>query len=389
VDEFSQPVAYATINSLDEIQLEESGNLIATFSALIEDLAPLHTYDFPELIVSPSVIPSSPEPKFGFFSNIPPTEVLLNEFREILEKNIGANLMVIIPKTRHTAIPHTLTLRGWKLALSHESYMLLRDRIEIILIPFDDATFDANDQRLQKTILAAYGTSEKYILHDTKVSSHFSLILSGNRWDMDRVFGESMTALLARFFPPVHARGLVLMLVGYSGSGKTTLAYALKEELESNDYNRDSVTILDGDLLRNSLSKDLGYSKIDRHKHMERMTYLASEIVHHKGTVIISTMAPFKSDRTKLRTAIEKINGNFVLVHLSTPLELCRKRDTKGLYEDARRGIIHQLSGIQFEYNQIGPTEAQVSLSGEGGVVSLKYMVSEIVRDLMSRGYIS
>jgi sulfate adenylyltransferase len=120
-----------------------------------------------------------------------------------------------------------------------------------------------------------------------------------------------------------------------------------------------SVTLLDGDVVRTHLSKELGFSRADRDTNIERIAFVAAEVVKHGGIVISAAIAPYEAARAAARERIEA-NGRFVLVHLSTPLAVCETRDAKGLYAKARRGEIEMFTGVTDAYEQ--PAKAELTI---------------------------
>lgn len=139
--------------------------------------------------------------------------------------------------------------------------------------------------------------------------------------------------------------GKVLWLTGLSGSGKTTLALKLEEYLRRRGH---SVYILDGDEIRKTLCKDLGYSEKDRDENQRRIAQLAREKVEQGHIVIVSTISPLVRHRIKAESIIHPYP--FYEVYLDTPLSVCEKRDPKGMYEKARQGRIKNFTGISSDY---------------------------------------
>lgn len=136
-----------------------------------------------------------------------------------------------------------------------------------------------------------------------------------------------------------------LWLTGLSGSGKTTLSNALIEKLIAKNI---PTYIIDGDVLRTGLCKDLGFSLTDRKENIRRAAEVA-KILNNAGNFVISALiSPLQQDRDAARIIIGE--DRFMEVHLSTPLEVCEKRDVKGLYKKARAGIIGDFTGISSPY---------------------------------------
>ncbi len=132
------------------------------------------------------------------------------------------------------------------------------------------------------------------------------------------------------------------------------MARALAAELD--DEGRHT-TLLDGDEVRHHLSKGLGFDKASRELNVERIGYVASLVASHGGVAVAAPIAPFASGRARVRELAEAA-GAFLLVHVSTPLEVCEARDRKGLYAKARRGEIPEFTGISSPYE--APTDADV-----------------------------
>lgn len=152
-------------------------------------------------------------------------------------------------------------------------------------------------------------------------------------------------------------RGICVYFVGLSSSGKSTLVKALKARLQ--EIKTVPVTILDGDQVRRHLSKGLTFTKEDRSTNVRRIGYVASEVVRHGGIVLCANIAPYEEDRAWNRTAIEKA-GRYVEVFVDTPLEVCEKRDPKGLYEKARQGQI-LLTGVNDPFE--APSNPEVHIT--------------------------
>ncbi|XWV26177.1 sulfate adenylyltransferase [Tupanvirus soda lake] len=138
-------------------------------------------------------------------------------------------------------------------------------------------------------------------------------------------------------------KGIVFYFVGLSGSGKTTIACNLVSILKEMTFKK--ITYLDGDVVRLNLSKGLGFSKEDRSTNIRRIGYVASEIAKHGGICVVANIAPFLDDRTHNKKLIEANGGIYIEIYVDTPVEICAKRDVKGLYKLANEGKI-KLTGI-------------------------------------------
>jgi sulfate adenylyltransferase len=186
---------------------------------------------------------------------------------------------------------------------------------------------------------------------------------------------------LRRSFPPRHRQGLTIFFTGLSGSGKSTIANVLLTKfLETGGR---PVTLLDGDIVRKNLSSELGFSKEHRDINIRRIGYVASEITKNGGIAICAPIAPYDAVRRQVRHMIEPVGG-FVLVHISTPLEVCEQRDRKGLYAKARAGIVKEFTGISDAYEV--PTDAEVVINTAD--LSPEEAAQEIFLHLEREGFI-
>jgi sulfate adenylyltransferase len=158
-----------------------------------------------------------------------------------------------------------------------------------------------------------------------------------------------VAAELRRARPPRAARGVVIFCTGLSGSGKSTLARDLRDALlERGDR---TVSLLDGDLVRRLLSAGLRFSRADRDLSIARIGFVAAEVARHGGLAICAPIAPYAAARAGVRRMVSEV-GDFVLVHVATPLAVCEARDQKGLYAQARAGVIGSFTGISDPYEE-------------------------------------
>jgi sulfate adenylyltransferase len=155
------------------------------------------------------------------------------------------------------------------------------------------------------------------------------------------------------------SEGVTVFLTGLSGAGKSTIADALVADLERDGV---PVTVLDGDVVRTHLSSELSFSREHRDLNIRRIGFVAGEVVRHGGTVVVAAIAPYEEAREEARQLVEK-HGRFLLVHVSTPLEVVEQRDVKGLYAKARAGEIPQFTGISDPYEAPGHPELTIDTS--------------------------
>ncbi len=153
--------------------------------------------------------------------------------------------------------------------------------------------------------------------------------------------------------------GFTLWFTGLSGSGKTTLAELVRPELERRGL---LVEWLDGDEVREHLSKGLGFSKEDRDTNIDRIAWVASRLTRHGAAVIVSAISPYEEARRKARKMVERF-GPFLEVFVDVSVEEAARRDVKGLYEKAFRGEIDNFTGVSDPYE--APTDPEIRVDSE------------------------
>jgi adenylylsulfate kinase len=139
--------------------------------------------------------------------------------------------------------------------------------------------------------------------------------------------------------------GCTLWFTGLPCSGKTTVADLVAEELKRRNLR---VERLDGDIVRQSLTRDLGFSKEDRDKNIERVTFVAKLLSRNGVAVLVSFVSPYREARDNAR----KETTNFVEVFVDAPVEVCEQRDVKGMYKKARAGEIKDFTGVDDPYEE-------------------------------------
>ena len=139
--------------------------------------------------------------------------------------------------------------------------------------------------------------------------------------------------------------GFTLWFTGLPCAGKTTLADLTAEELRRRGL---SVERLDGDIVRKSLTRDLGFTKEDRDKNIERVIFVTKLLSRNKVAVLVSFISPYRSVRDNARKEVT----NFIEVFVDCPIEVCEKRDTKGMFKKAREGQIANFTGISDPYEK-------------------------------------
>ncbi len=181
--------------------------------------------------------------------------------------------------------------------------------------------------------------------------------------------------------PPRSERGFVLFLTGLSGSGKSTIARDLRDLLA--EYGDRRVSLLDGDLVRSLLSAGLTFSRADRDLNIARIGYVATEVARHGGIAICAPIAPYAEAREGVRRMVSEV-GDFLLIHVATPVEVCEARDRKGLYAKARAGLIDHFTGVSDPYEE--PADALLTV--DTSVISREQATAAIMKMLTEGGWL-
>ena len=162
-------------------------------------------------------------------------------------------------------------------------------------------------------------------------------------------------AILQQAHPPRSTQGFCVWFTGLSGAGKSSTAEALRALLMEQGR---VVTLLDGDEVRLNLSKGLGFSREDRDTNILRIGFVAAEVVRHRGVAICAAISPFQEARDACRALM---GDAFFQVFVDTDIELCERRDSKGLYAKARTGELKGLTGVDDPYER--PKAPEVHLT--------------------------
>jgi sulfate adenylyltransferase len=192
----------------------------------------------------------------------------------------------------------------------------------------------------------------------------------------------AVAAELAHSYPSGVDRGFTVFFTGLSGAGKSTIADTLTATLRERFRRR--VTLLDGDVVREHLSSDLGFSRADRDTNVMRIGYVAAEITAHRGIAVCAPIAPYDAARREVRRWIER-GGGCVMVYLATSLAVCESRDRKGLYARARAGQVPHFTGISDPYEV--PTDADLVI--DTGIQSADDVTRLIIEYLEQLGYLT
>jgi len=192
----------------------------------------------------------------------------------------------------------------------------------------------------------------------------------------------SVARELRRARPPRAERGLAIFFTGLSGSGKSTIARGLADALtERGDR---TVSLLDGDHVRQLLSAGLSFSRADRDLNIARIGYVAAEVARHGGIAICAPIAPYAQARAAARQMVSEV-GDFLLVYVSTPVDVCAARDRKGLYAKARAGLISGFTGVTDPYEE--PRDADLVL--DTSAMTRPEAVDAVLKLLITGGWLA
>jgi sulfate adenylyltransferase len=186
---------------------------------------------------------------------------------------------------------------------------------------------------------------------------------------------------LSKAYPPPRRQGFTVFLTGLSGAGKSTIAKVIYARfLEIGDR---PVTLLDGDIVRHNLSSELTFSKEHRDINVQRIGFVASEITKNRGIAVCAPIAPYAATRADIRKTIEDYGG-FIEVHVATPIEVCEKRDRKGMYAKARAGLIKGYTGVDDPYETPENPEVTIDTSD----ITPEEAAHQIILVLQNKGFI-
>jgi adenylylsulfate kinase len=174
-------------------------------------------------------------------------------------------------------------------------------------------------------------------------------------------------------------RGCTIWMTGLSASGKSTLAVALEKKLWERGVR---AYVLDGDNVRHGLNKDLGFSPEDRNENIRRIGEVAKLFTDASVVNVTAFISPYRADRDQVRALMGE--GDFIEVFVDCPVEVCERRDPKGLYKKARAGQLPEFTGISAPYEPPLNPELSVHTDRESEAESLQHLLQYLER----RGYI-
>jgi adenylylsulfate kinase len=167
-------------------------------------------------------------------------------------------------------------------------------------------------------------------------------------------------------------RGAVIWFTGLSGSGKTTIAHIVEDKLLESGV---PVEILDGDVVRENLSKGLGFSKEDRDTNIRRIAFVAHLLQRNGVFVITAAISPYAAIREEARAMIK----DFIEVYANAPIEVCEGRDVKGLYAKARAGEIKGFTGVDDPYEPPAGPEVEARTDKETPGESARKVLDKLI----------
>ena len=188
-----------------------------------------------------------------------------------------------------------------------------------------------------------------------------------------------VAAILGEAHPARHREGFCLWFTGLSGAGKSTTADIIVTLLLERGR---QATVLDGDVIRTHLSKGLGFSKEDRDTNVLRIGFVAAEVVRHGGVAVCAAVSPYRATRDMVRAMVG--SHRFFEVFVDTPLDVCESRDTKGIYAQARAGVVRNFTGIDDPYEP--PAAPEVVLDTVGATAEQN--ARRIIDLLHDRGFV-
>ena len=211
----------------------------------------------------------------------------------------------------------------------------------VTMLPFQELVYVENEERYEESSKVPPGTATRSI-SGTQVRDEY---LGKGRMLPEWFSRPEVAGILRESYPPRNRQGFCVWFTGLSGAGKSTTAEIVVSRLL--EHGR-QVTMLDGDVVRTHLSKGLGFSKEDRDTNILRIGFVAAELVRHGGAVVCAAVSPYRATRDTVRAMVGA--EHFFEIFVDTPLEVCEARDEKGMYAQARRGLIHNFTGIDDPY---------------------------------------
>lgn len=177
----------------------------------------------------------------------------------------------------------------------------------------------------------------------------------------------------------VSDEGICLWFTGLPSSGKTTVAKLVEEKLKESGADR--VQRLDGDVVRQTLTADLGFSKRDRDRNIKRVTFVA-KLLQKQGVITLSSfITPYKAQRDYIKEQVEDAE----IIHVHAPVEVCKERDPKNMYHKAEKGEIEGFTGVSAPYEEPPSPLLRLDTHEE----SVEESAAKVLDHLQSKGYVN
>ena len=250
------------------------------------------------------------------------------------------------------------------------------DELGIKIIPFDKAFYCFRCTSINTSRTCPHEEYDIYSISGSKIRDKLERGIMPFDFEMRPEIAYTILDKMKRRYR--NNKTFCLWFTGLSGAGKSTIAQKLKTQLY--DEYKIRTQIIDGDIIRSTLSKDLGFSPEDRFENIRRIGILSKFLVENGVSVISATISPYK----KMREMNRDLIPNFIEVYINTPLDVCESRDVKGLYKLVRTGEISNFTGIDAPYEI--PTSPDIEIDAD--TQSVESSVQMIIDYLKSHSYI-
>ena len=258
---------------------------------------------------------------------------------------------------------------------AQELVLRYQSEIGIELVPFQMVSYcpDTDEYLPQDEVPAGVKTIS---ISGTELRRRLKLGLAIPEW----FSYPDVVSVLRESYPPRTKQGFTVFMTGYYNSGKRIISNALQVALLQQGGR--PVSLLTGQIMRQELANELGYTKNERQVNISRMAYVAAELTKAGAVAICSAIAPYEDARELARRIVTQ-HGNFYLVHIATPLDVCERKDRKGQYKKARQGSLKGFTGVDDPYE----VPQNPDLSFDTSQTSISQIVHEIMLTLEKDGY--
>jgi sulfate adenylyltransferase len=365
-------IAQAFTRAERVVLLDAEGSAVAEVSAdgRVTARARPAAGPFRALHRTPSEVPPPAGPRVGVLLDRP---LLAAEVAALAELGEDAEVL-LVARTVAPQVPADVLVRALLAAAAQVP------QAQVLALPFATRDDPDHDAALGARLLRAYGADPVGVLAPAQEWTAARRALDTDDEARLATLDPATRRVLRHWRPPRAQRGLVVFFTGLSGSGKSTVSRALVDRLHETDR---TVTVLDGDVARRTLSSGLGFSRADRDLNIRRLGWVAAEVARHGGVAVLAPIAPFAATRAEVRQMVEA-TGDLVLVWVSTPLAECERRDRKGLYARARAGEIPDFTGISSPYEP--PHDADVVLDTTD--LSVEDALARVWQHLVGGGWV-